>query len=109
MLSSIMLIVSGLVLLTGAMYVVPAVGKYLEKLGKYLGAFQTVIGIIAIIIGILEIAHLDGVVLLIVGLVLAVSVLPAVPAIGKHMEKFAKFFAAYQIPLGIIAIVLGIL
>ncbi len=109
MISSIMLIVSGLVLLAGAMYVIPAVGKYLDKLGKYLGAFQTVIGIIAIIIGILEITHLDGVILVVVGLVLAVSILPMVPAIGKHMEKFAKFFTAYQVPLGIIAIILGII
>ena len=108
MLSAIMLVVCGLVLLSGAMYVIPAVGKYLDKLGKFLGAFQTVIGIIAIIIGILEITHIEGVSLLIVGLVLAVGILPMVPAIGKHMEKFAKWLAAYQIPLGVIALILGI-
>ncbi|HDP96178.1 MAG TPA: hypothetical protein ENN25_00580 [Euryarchaeota archaeon] len=109
MLVKLMLIVSGLVLLSGVLYVIPAIGKRLEKLSKFLGGFQTIIGIIAIIIGVLNITELSGIVLLIVGLIMAIGILPAIPAIGKKIEKVAKFMAGYQIPIGIIALVLGII
>ena len=103
-----MLIVCGLVLLTGVMYVIPALGKYLEKMGKFLGGFQTIIGVIAIIVALVEdVTSLDGIMLLIVGIVLALGIMPMIPAIGKHMEKAGKFFAAYQVPIGIIAIILA--
>ncbi|CVK34430.1 hypothetical protein MBOURGENBZM_20800 [Methanoculleus bourgensis] len=43
----------GVILLTGAFHVIPALGAYLEKFGTWLGGFQTIIGVIAIIIGVL--------------------------------------------------------
>jgi len=51
MLAYIALLV-GLILLTGILPMIPAIGKQLEKFAKWLGSFQTIIGIIAIIVGI---------------------------------------------------------
>lgn len=105
-----MLLICGLVLLTGVFYLIPALGKYLEKLAKFLGGFQALIGVIAIIVAIWHFVDvevdLDSIVLLIVGLILAVSVVSALPAVGKYIEKLVKALGSFQIVLGIIAIIL---
>ncbi len=109
LLAGVMLIVSGLVLLTGVLYLVPAFGKSLERLAKWLGSFQGIIGIIAIIVGLLSLGDLLGALLLIiVGLILAVGILSALPGIGKSLAKVAKFFGGFQTVIGIIALILGI-
>ena len=51
-LQGIVAIIAGLILATGILTSIPAVGESLEKVAKWLGTFQTIIGIIAIIIGI---------------------------------------------------------
>lgn len=112
MLVGLMLIVCALVLLAGSMYLIPAMGKYLEKLAKFLGGFQALIGVIAVIVAILEMlddVNLANIVLLIVGLILAASIMSALPAVGKYIAKMTKALGAFQIVLGIIALVLGIL
>ncbi|MEM2839511.1 MAG: hypothetical protein QXE18_05425, partial [Thermoplasmata archaeon] len=76
-------------------------------LAKWLGSFQTIIGIIAIIIAILNIGSLDGIWLLISGLILAVGILPMIPAVGKILEKVSKVLAGFQVPIGIIALILA--
>ena len=83
-------IVGGLVLCAGILEAIPAMGKHLEKLAKWLGSFQTIIGIIAIIIGILFFSIPQGLLAIIVGLILAMGILGAIPAMGKHFEKLAK-------------------
>lgn len=109
MIDSIMCIVAGLVLLTGVLGAVPALGKHLEKLAKWLGSFQAIIGIIAVIIGIISIPSLQGIMLIIAGIVLMAGILSAIPALGKHLEKLAKVLAGFQVPIGIITIVIGII
>jgi hypothetical protein len=89
-LTEIMLIIAGLVLLVGVLYLIPAIGKYLSKLAKWLGSFQTVIGIIAIIVAILNIGSLDGIWLLISGLILAVGILPMIPRCGQDTREGRK-------------------
>jgi len=108
MIVGIMLIVCALVLLAGSMYLVPAFGKQLEKLAKFLGGFQAIIGVIAIIVAALNINSLAGVVLLIVGLILAASVMSALPAVGKYIAKLTKALGAFQVVIGIVALVVGI-
>jgi len=103
-----MLIVSGLVLLSGVLYLIPAMGKQLERLAKFLGGFQAIIGIIAIIVSLLEFGSLASVVLLIVGLILAVSMMSALPAVGKYIAKLTKALGAFQTVIGIIAVIMGI-
>ena len=106
-------IIGGLVLCAGVLGAIPAMGKHLEKLGKWLGSFQTLIGIIAIILALW--LWLDGgsdmlqiLVAIIVGLILAIGILEAIPAMGKHLEKLAKWLGSFQTLIGIIAIIIGI-
>jgi hypothetical protein len=43
------------------------------------------------------------------GLILAMGILPSIPAIGDSLEKVAKWLGRFQSIIGVIAIVLGIL
>ena len=43
------------------------------------------------------------------GLVLCAGILEAIPAMGKHLEKLAKWLGSFQTIIGIIAIIIGIL
>jgi cadmium resistance protein CadD (predicted permease) len=99
-------VIAGLVLLGGALRAVPLVGKDLVKLSKWLGSFQTLIGVIAIIVGIVCFG-LQGLVAIIAGLVLAAGILPAIPAVGKSLEKLSKWLGGFQTFIGVIALLLG--
>src|SRR5512136_1045397 len=93
-----MLLIVGLVLLSGVLYLIPAVGKYLEKLAKWLGSFQTVIGIVAIVVALWQgVGSLNGIMLLVIGIILAIGVLTAIPALGKYLAKMVKFLGAFQV------------
>lgn len=103
-----MLLISGLVLLSGVLYLIPAVGKYLEKLAKWLGSFQTIIGIVAIVVALWQgVGSLSGITLLIIGIIMAISILSAMPALGKYLTKMVKALGSVQVIIGIIAIVLA--
>ena len=52
--------------------------------------------------GIVEIMNI------IAGLVLAMGILPSIPAIGTSLEKVAKWLGRFQTIIGIVAIVVGI-
>ena len=109
LLAGIMLIVGGLVLLTGVLYLIPAFGKSLERLAKWLGSFQGVIGIVAIVVGLLSLGDpLAALLLVIVGIILAAGILAALPAVGTSLAKAAKFFGGFQTIIGIVALVVGI-
>jgi hypothetical protein len=100
-------IVAGLILAMGILPNIPAIGKDLQKVAKWLGGFQTIIGVIAIVIGILYFG-LQGIVAIIAGLILAMGLLPNIPAIGKDLAKVAKWLGGFQTVIGVIAIILGI-
>jgi hypothetical protein len=104
----LMLIIGGLVLLTGSLYLIPAMGKYLEKLAKWLSGFQGAIGVISIIVALVWWDGLYSVFLIIVGLILAASIMSMVPAVGKYIAKLTKWLGAFQVIIGIIALILGI-
>ena len=46
---------------------------------------------------------------IVAGLILAMGVLPSIPAVGKSLEKIAKWLGRFQTIIGVIAIILGIL
>jgi hypothetical protein len=46
---------------------------------------------------------------IVAGLILAMGILPSIPAVGKSLEKVAKWLGRFQTVIGIIAIILGIL
>jgi hypothetical protein len=104
----LMLIIGGLVLLTGSLYLIPAMGKYLEKLAKWLSGFQGAIGVISIIVALVWWDGLYSVFLIIVGLILAASIMSMVPAVGKYIAKLTKWVGSFQVIIGIIALILGI-
>jgi zinc transporter ZupT len=106
-------IIAGLVLCVGILEAVPAMGKHLKKLAMWIGGFQTIIGIIAIILALW--IWLDGgseiiqiAMAIIAGLILIVGILPAIPAMGKHLAKLAKWLGSFDTIIGIIAIIVGI-
>ena len=102
-------IIAGLILCVGILEAIPAMGKHLEKLAKWLGSFQTIIGIIAIILAIIWWDNfLQSIVAIIAGLILIAGILPAIPALGKHLEKLAKALGSFQTLIGIIALIVGI-
>lgn len=107
MLLAIFNILTGLILLSGVIGVLPAVGKHLEKVGKWLGSFQAIFGLIAIVLAVLNF-NLTGLMfwsLLVGGIILAAGVLEAIPG----MAKVAKFLGPAQVVVGIILLIIGIL
>ena len=101
-------IIGGLILCIGILGIV---SKNLEKIAKWLGSFQTIIGIIAWILVALyfsESEFIQVIMAFIVGLILIAGILPAIPALGKSLEKFAKWLGSFQTLIGIIAIIVGI-
>jgi hypothetical protein len=100
-------IVAGLILAMGILPNTPAIGKDLARVAKWLGGFQTLIGVIAIVIGLLYFG-LQGIVSIVAGLILAMGLLPNIPAIGKDLAKAVKVLGSFQTIIGVIAIVLGI-
>jgi hypothetical protein len=45
---------------------------------------------------------------IVAGLILAMGILPSIPAIGDSLEKVAKWLGRFQSIIGVIAIILGI-
>jgi len=107
---NILNIVAGLILCVGFLEAVPFMGKQLAKFAKWLGGFDTIIGIILIIYVLLyESLNLYGIVAIFAGLIMIVGILPMIPAIGKSLEKFAKWIGGFQGIIGIIVLIVGIL
>lgn len=107
-LTEIMLLICGLVMLSSVLYLIPAIGKSLEKLAKWLGSFQTIIGIVAIVVAIWQgVLDLNGIVLLVIGIIMAISVVSAIPALGKYLTKMVKYLGGVHVLIGIIAIILA--
>ena len=106
----ILTILGSLILCIGVLDAIPAMGKSLEKFAKWLGAFQTLIGLIIIIYVALnwEVGLLS-IIALLIGIILLTGILPMIPAIGKQLEKFAKWLGSFQTIIGIIGLILGIL
>lgn len=46
---------------------------------------------------------------IVAGLILLTGVMPLIPVIGKDIQKVTKAMAAYQVPIGVIAVIVGIL
>lgn len=106
----IITILGSLILCVGVLDAIPAMGKSLEKFAKWLGAFQTLIGLIIIIfVAISPWENPLSIIALLIGIILLTGILPMIPAIGKQLEKFAKWLGSFQTFIGIIGLILGIL
>lgn len=104
-------VIAGLILCVGLLEAIPAMGKHLAKLAKWLGGFDTIIGLILIIVVIWQ-GYWDslfGIVAIFAGLIMIVGILPVIPAVGKHLEKLAKWLGGFQTIIGLIVLIVGIL
>jgi hypothetical protein len=104
-------IIAGLILCVGLLEVLPIMGTHLAKFAKWLGGFDTIIGIILIIYVIWQ-GYWDsllGLVAIFAGLIMIVGILPAIPAVGKHLERLAKWLGGFQTIIGLIVLIIGIL
>ena len=103
-------IVAGLILCIGLLEAIPAMGKHLNKFAKWLGGFEIIIGIIVIIVALfLDWSGLQSIVAIFAGLILAIGILPAIPALGKELEKLAKWLGGFQTIIGVVVLLLGVL
>jgi hypothetical protein len=109
MITVVVAILAGLVLLSGALRNVPAVGPSLEKFAGWLSAFDVVIGVIAIVLGVLELLSLEGILLILAGFVLAVSALRSIPSIGPPLGRLGNALAEFRLIIGIILLLVGLL
>ena len=104
-------VIAGLILCVGILEAIPAMGKHIAKLAKWLGSFDTIIGII-LIIYVIWAGYWDsllGIVAIFAGLIMIVGILPLIPAVGKHLEKLAKWLGGFQTIIGLIVLIIGIL
>ncbi len=107
-------VIVGLVLLTGVMPLIPAIGEHLHKVTKAMAAYQVPIGIIAVILGILGLLDtvsggtIASLIAIIAGIVLAISVFGALPIVGKELKNIAKAIGGVQVIFGIIVLIIGL-
>jgi uncharacterized membrane protein HdeD (DUF308 family) len=105
----IVLILTGLVLLRGVLHYVPGIGPSMERFAKWLSGFDVVIGVIALVAGILQILSLEGILLILAGLTLAVSVLRTIPSVGPSLVRLGNALAQFRAILGLIILLVGVL
>ncbi|HEX2994885.1 MAG TPA: hypothetical protein VHP14_08675 [Anaerolineales bacterium] len=105
----VILILTGLVLLRGVLRNVPRLGPSLEKFAKWLSGFDVVIGVIALVVGILQILSLEGILLILAGLILAVGALRTIPSIGHSLVRLGNALAQFKAILGLIILLVGVL
>jgi hypothetical protein len=109
MISTVVAILAGLVLLSDVLRNIPGIGLSLERFAGWLSAFDVVIGIVAIVLGVLELLTLEGILLILAGLVLAASALRTIPSIGLSLGRLGDALAKYRWIIGVIILLVGLL
>ncbi len=109
MVTIVVAILAGLVLLTGVLQKVPGIGPPLERFAGWLVPFKVALGVIAIIVGLLELLSLEGILLILAGLVLAVDALRTIPSVGPPLARLGGALAQFGYILGIILLLVGVL
>lgn len=105
----VVLILTGLVLLRGILQHVPGIGPALERFAKWLSGFDVFMGVIAIVLGILNILSLEGILLILAGLILAVSALRTIPSVGPALVRLGKALDPFRAIIGVIILLVGLL
>jgi hypothetical protein len=101
MLGAIVAIVTGLALISGSIHL----SRSIDQFGRWLNRFDVIIGVIAIVVGVLELLSLEGVMLILGGLVLAVSALGSIPPLAK----LANALKPFRLIIGLVLLALGII
>ena len=109
MITILVAILAGVVLLSGAFSRIPRVGVPLERLAGWLVPFEVVIGVVAIVLGILELLSLEGILLILAGLVLSVGALRTIPSVGPSLGRLGSALAEFRYAIGAVVLAVGIL
>jgi hypothetical protein len=104
MVGALVAIIVGLALISGSIHL----SRSIDRAGRWLNQFDVILGVIAIVVGLLELLSLEGVMLILGGLVLAVSALGSIPPLaklGRALKPFKLFIGLILLALGILGIV----
>jgi hypothetical protein len=69
--------------------------------------FDVVIGVVALVIGVLELFSLEGVLLILAGLILAASGLRSIPSIGGPLARLGNALDPFRLIIGVLVLVVG--
>ncbi len=108
MINIVVSILAGLVLLRGVLQTIPGIGQSLERFAGWLSTFEVVIGVFAIVLGILELLSLEGILLILAGLVLAATAMRTIPSIGPGLGRLAYAMTPYRAAIGAIIMIVGL-
>jgi cadmium resistance protein CadD (predicted permease) len=108
MINIVVAILAGLVLLSGILHKIPGIGYSLERFAGWLRPFDAVIGVVAIVLGILELLSLEGILLILAGLVLAASALRTIPSIGPSLGRLANALVEFRLIIGVIILLISL-
>jgi hypothetical protein len=97
MLGAIVAIIAGLALISGSIHL----SRSIDQFGRWLNRFD----VLAIVVGVLELLSIEGVLLILGGLVLAVSALGSIPPLAK----LANALKPFRLIIGLILLALGII
>jgi hypothetical protein len=109
MVTIVVAILAGLVLLSGALHNIPGIGPSLDRFAGWLLPFEVALGVIAIIVGFTELLSLEGILLILAGIVLAVGALRTLPSIGPSLGRLGDALAQFRYVLGLILLAVGVL
>ena len=102
MLNSIVAIIAGLALL--AHWLKGGAAKFAHTLAQ----FDVVIGVVAIVIGVLELLSLEGILLVLAGLILSAEALRSVPSIGRPLARLGDALDPFRLIIGILVLLVGL-
>ncbi len=108
MLTILIAILAGFVLLSGVLHNIPGVGPPLDRFAGWLVPFGVVIGVVAIVLGALELLSLEGIMLILAGLVLAVTALRTIPSVGPSLGRLGNALAEFRYPIGVVVLAIGV-
>ena len=109
MINSVIAVFAGLVLLGSSLRSIPRVGLNLEKFARWLSFFDVAIGVIAIVVGILRLFSLEGILMIMAGLVLAISALQPIPSIGEPLARAGRVLLPFRLLIGALILIIGLL
>jgi hypothetical protein len=109
MVTIVVLILTGLVLLRGVLHYIPGLGPSLERFAAWLSGFDVVIGVIALVVGILQILSLEGILLILAGVTLAVGALRTIPSLGPSLARLGNALVPFRAIFGLIILLVGVL
>ena len=103
MISNIIAILAGLVLL--AYWLKGDAARFAMSVAR----FDVVIGVVALVIGVLELTTIEGILLILAGLILSVNALRSVPSVGELLARAGTSLDQFRMIIGVLVLAVGLL